>query len=227
MKSDRVIPHLEELFAQSADPLIAKDQAAYMKNQFIFHGIKKPVRAQLQKECFKKFPLSTQAELIAVIEQLWLKSEREYQYAALDLAQKYSKLWSPEIFPLFERLIRTKSWWDSVDSIASNLIGKLFLKHLNLHIHMDTWIKDDNFWIRRTALLYQLKHKKETNHVKLFFYCAQTMHEKEFFIRKAIGWALREYSKTAPDRVKNFIDEHKSRLSLLSLKEGSKYLNNC
>jgi 3-methyladenine DNA glycosylase AlkD len=224
MRSHVLIAHLEQLFMDCADPFVAQAQAAYMKDKFIFYGLKKPTRAKLQKESFKKFPVVTHEELVATIEGLWLKSEREFQYAALDLAQKNFRLWSPAIFLLFEQLVRAKSWWDTVDTIASSLIGKLVLQDPELRFHMDNWITDDNFWIRRSALIYQLKHKKQTNHEKLFFYCATTSHEKEFFIRKAIGWALREYSKTDPERVKDFIEQHKNRLSPLSIKEGGKYV---
>ena len=219
-----LISELEKLHLDIANKLIAQEQSAYMRNQFIYHGIKKPVLAQVQKEWRKSFALKHEHELITLTKALWLKPQREYQYVAIELAQKHHKLWSPEIFELFEHLIRTKSWWDSVDTIASNLVGKLLVKYPELQAHMDAWILDENVWIRRTALIYQLKYKAQTNHEKLFFYCSQTMHEKEFFIRKAIGWALREYSKTDPIRVKNYIESNKERISALSIKEGSKYI---
>ncbi len=218
------IAHLEMLFIEAKDPAIAQGQSAYMRDQFSFYGIKKPVRAQLEKEWFKKFSPTNEDELIALVTALWQKPQREFQYAALELAQKHHKLWSPAIFELFEQLIRTKSWWDSVDATASNLVGKLLLKYPHLQGSMDSWIKDDNFWIRRTALIHQLRYKSKTDHEKLFFYCTLTMHEQEFFIRKAIGWALREYSKTNPRDVQAFINAHKARLSPLSIKEASKYI---
>lgn len=215
---------LEQLFAQHADSRIAFDQAAYMKNKFVYYGIPKPQRARLQKECFKSYPITSESELVSIIDYLWTLEQREFQYAAMDLSQKYHKLWTPDMFELFEKLIRTKSWWDTVDTIASNIIGKLLFNNPNLQSRMDAWIADPDFWVRRTALIYQLRYKSETNHEKLFLYCAKTMHEKEFFIRKAIGWALREYSKTSPGKAQEFIETNKSSLSGLSIKEGSKYL---
>jgi 3-methyladenine DNA glycosylase AlkD len=125
---------------------------------------------------------------------------------------------------IFEYLIRTKSWWDTVDDIAANLVGPLLSDYPELIKVMDSWIQDENIWIRRTALIFQLKWKKQTDTNRLFTYCGQVMHERDFFIRKAIGWALRQYSKTDPVAVKQFIQDNQFKLSPLSIKEGGKYV---
>lgn len=223
-KTHPLIVELEQLFRSASDESIAVDQAAYMKNHFPFYGIKKPNRAQLQKECFRKYKLRSEEELRNIIESLWDYEQREMQYAAMDLAIAHHKLWSPQALGFFEALIRKKSWWDSVDAIAANLVGKIILRHPALQSTMDSWIKSDNMWIRRSALIHQLRFKAKTDHERLFSYCTVTMHESDFFIRKAIGWALREHSKTEPELIKSFITRHASSLSALSKKEASKYL---
>lgn len=218
-----MINTLQETFALHADLQKAQWQTAYMKNHFSFLGIAKPMRAKLEKEVFKTHPLHTQDELIKILNDLWSTDARELQYTACELAYYYKKFWSPTILLTFEYMIRTKSWWDTVDDIAANLVGDLIFKYPELIMIMDRWIDDSNLWIRRSALLFQLRWKKDTDKTQLFRYCTKTMHEKDFFIRKAIGWVLREYSKTNPQAVKQFIDTHRHSLSTLSIREGSKY----
>ena len=220
---DHIALRLEHIFTSAADSARAQAQAAYMKHKFQFFGISKPERAQLEKEFFKSCPITSHDELKQILTILWNKPQREFQYTACELAQKHHKLWTPDFFEVFESMIRTHSWWDSVDTIASNMVGKLLLKYPELQNSMDAWIDDDNFWIQRTALLFQLRYKEKTDEQKLFGYCKKRAHEKEFFIRKAIGWALREYSKTNPKSVKEFLVNHKDQLSPLSYKEANKY----
>lgn len=215
---------LYQQFLAYAHVAIAEQQKAYMKHHFSFLGIKKPVRAQYEKKVFKEYPLADQQELMDIIRWLWQQDAREFQYAACELAYYYKKLWTPEILPLFEQMIREKSWWDTVDDIAVNLVGLLIQKYPQLIPVMDTWIGDENKWIRRSALLFQLRWKEKTHETRLFSYCTHTMHEKDFFIRKAIGWVLREYSKTNPDSVRAFIEHYRPQLSGLSIREGSKYI---
>ncbi|NGX53957.1 MAG: hypothetical protein K1000chlam4_00678 [Chlamydiae bacterium] len=219
-----LVQALDERLRALSNPQIAESQSAYMRNQFAFLGIQKPKREKVQKELFKTHSLGQKEELALIIDHLWSQKQREFHYSALDLITKYSKLWSPSILSLFERLIRTHSWWDTVDLIASKHVGGLIEKYPNLAPVMDGWIEDDNLWIRRTAILHQLKWKEKTDDKRLFNYCKKRAHEEEFFIRKAIGWALREYSKTAPDAVGLFIDQNQKILSPLSIREGSKYL---
>jgi len=218
-----LIIHLSKSLEQAENSLIATPMAAYMKNRFPFLGIKKPRRALIQKESFTKYPLKSEDELIAALQLLWDKPEREYQYTACDLAYKYKKLWTPTMLPVFESLISTKSWWDTVDILASKMVGTLLAQCPELKNEMNRWIDDKNLWIRRTALIYQLSYKEATDKKRLFEYCTKTMHEKEFFIRKAIGWSLRQYSRTNPQAVKAFISEQKKLLSGLSYREAGKY----
>lgn len=219
-----IINALTDIFLSQIDPKKAIAQAAYMKNQFSFLGIAKPERASLEKTVFKQYPISTEKELIEALQLLWQKNEREFHYSACELAVRYKKLWTPQTLASFEYMIRTKSWWDTVDDIAANMVGMLIFQYPELIPHMNAWIVDEHMWIRRSALLFQLRWKLHTNKDQLFLYCTKTMHEKEFFIRKAVGWVLREYSKTNPDAVRDFITIHRANLSGLSIREGSKYI---
>jgi 3-methyladenine DNA glycosylase AlkD len=218
-----LIGYLEEEYSKVAKQDIAIKQQAYLRNQFQFLGLIKPLQQKILKFALQKFPYVSEKNLIQLLQDLWKKEHREFQYAALCLARRNSKFQSDAMFGTYEMMIRNKSWWDTVDEIAPHLVGSLVCKnprHLSL---MDKWIQDPHMWIRRSALLFQLRFKRDTNEKKLFDYCEEVMHEKEFFIRKAIGWALREYSKTNPASVKTFIKLNHSLLSPLSIREGSKY----
>jgi 3-methyladenine DNA glycosylase AlkD len=221
-----MIKELEKLFSTAANPEIALKQSAYLRNLFPFLGITKPEREILEKELFKKNQVHDLSALQKILLELWQQDHREFHYTALCLAQRHRKILTPEILPTLETMIRSKSWWDTVDTIAPNLVGHLVKTHPELTHVMDRWIEDPYLWIRRAALLYQLRWKQGTDEEKLFSYCQKTLHEKDFFIRKAIGWVLREYSKTNPKAVEKFISLHRSRLSNLSIREGSKYLDN-
>ena len=217
---------LDLQFDQMKNSGLAGKQAAYMRNKFAFLGIPKPLLNQSGKGLFNKYPVGSNEELTELLLALWGKSYREYHYVACHLAYRYRKLWSLETLLIFEYMIRRYSWWDTVDEIAARLIGALLIRFPLLIERMDQWIEDDCLWIRRSALLFQLKWKADTDTDRLALYCQKTMHEKDFFIRKAIGWCLREYSKTNPVFVRDFIETHRSKLSPLSIKEGGKYLDN-
>lgn len=219
-----LIKQLRAAFEENRHSEIAKKQRAYLKNLFPFLGLKKPLRTSLQITIFSKNKIERLEELTSIVKKLWSLDKREYHYAAIDLLKKYKKLLSFESFELLEMLIRKNSWWDSVDLLAANILGHLLLKFPSLKNNMDSWITDKDLWIRRSAILFQLKYRQKTDEEKLFSYCEKRMHEKEFFIRKAIGWVLREYSKTDPEKVLKFLRKNKNSLSPLSLREASKYL---
>lgn len=215
---------LENSFSGNQNLEIATKQVAYMRHQFSFLGIQKPIRAKLQLPVFKTFAQAEKDAIIAILLTLWEKKEREYQYAALDLAQFHQKKWEISDIEIFETLIRSKSWWDSVDCLAANVVGKLIFNYNELSHLMDLWIQDENLWIRRTALIYQLSWKNATDEKRLFRYCKAVMIEKNFFIQKAIGWALRQYSKIQPTAVRRFVDIHRKHLSPLSYREAVKHI---
>ena len=220
----KLIIELVRLFEAKRNPEIAQAQEAYMRNQFAYFGIKSPDQKILIATALTMHPLSTEQEVIDVVTQLWNAKERELHYAAFRIAIKYKKLLTPLFIPVAQQILLTHSWWDTVDAISSNLVGNLVSRYPTLTTVMDQWIRHENLWLRRSALLHQLMYKDKTDEKRLFSHCKQLMHEKDFFIRKAVGWALRQYSKTHPTAVKSFIEENRSFLSPLSIKEGSKYL---
>ena len=215
--------YLKQLFENEKNEEQANAMARYMKDQFPFYGIKTPERRKCMSVFFRetgilKLPLSHDFCL-----QLWELPEREFQNAALDYLAHYAKKLEMDDLSLLKTLITTKSWWDTVDMIATKLVGNLVSKHPDLiDKTMNDWVIDQNIWLRRTAILFQLSYKDQTNEKILYEYIIKNADQKEFFIQKAIGWALREYSKTNPESVALFIN--KTELAPLSKREGSKYL---
>lgn len=200
----------------------AKGMKAYLKDNFEFLGVKTPLRKQLSKEFLKEKSKETFIDE-ALVRELWANEYREMQYIAIDYLIKQKKNLQREHIALIKDLIVTKSWWDSVDLIASHLAGELGRKYPELiEEYFLPWSESENMWLRRTAILYQLKYKENTNTDFLKQVIKVNLHQEEFFIRKAIGWSLREYSKSNQEWVREFIANNK--LSKLSEKEASKYL---
>ncbi len=198
----------------------------YMKNKFEFYGIKSPLRKEISKPFLKKETLPDVNEISEIIKILWNEPQRELQYFAMELLFKYSKLLKADDYFLFEFMITTKSWWDTVDFIASNNVGTHFNMHPKLkNTVLEKWICSDNMWLNRTAILFQLKYKQHTDEELLFSYVLKHIDSTEFFHRKAIGWSLREYSKTNPKAISEFVNKHQNRLSGLSKREALKVIN--
>lgn len=193
----------------------------YMKNKFDFYGIKSPLRKELCKPFLKKEIIPDITQIERIIKELWNEPERELQYFAMELLSKYSKDTDTHAIELFEYMIINKSWWDTVDYIAANLVGKHFQKYPELILPItNNWATSNNIWLQRTSILFQLKYKSKTDLPLLFKYILIHSKSKDFFIRKAIGWALREYSRTDPNAVVNFVNSNK--LSGLSTREALK-----
>lgn len=224
METDPFLSKLYPLFDQHREPEFASWQTAYMRDQFVFFGVRKPRLLEIVGPLIREFPCADEAELQERIELLWAQREREFHYTALALAKKHLRLATPKFLTTFEMMVRTHSWWDTVDEIAAHLIGGLVKRHPELREHLDSWLDDSDLWIRRTGIIYQLRWKDTTDVERLFAACLKLSHEKEFFIRKAIGWSLREYAKAAPEAVKNFLHSHGAKLPSLSLREARKHL---
>lgn len=223
--NDRV-KFLRERFNALANPANAKPMAAYMKTDMPFYGIKKPDRMPVLRELDLLFPIESRAEYASAIQSLWSQPHREEKYAAIHIAVKHKQFIVPAMLPLYRRLIIEGAWWDFVDEIAIRLVGPLVLNNrILLKVNLDQWIDDRNMWIRRSAIICQNKHREQTDHRRLFAYCLSRADEKEFFIRKAIGWALREYAYAEPNRVRSFLKRHKSQLSGLTFREAAKHLD--
>lgn len=191
---------------------------AYMRDQFAFLGLKRAERDALDREVLAGIPKPTERDLVAVARACWKRPEREYQYFAQNYLRKHAKLLTG--LDVLEELITHKSWWDTVDELAANVVGPIVAGHPELKKTMDAWSKSENLWLARTAILHQLKYKERTDAARLFKYCRARATEKDFFVRKAIGWALRVYAATDPDAVAKFVEANEERLSGLSKREA-------
>ncbi len=217
------IQALTRRFREAADPANAVFQKAYMKDQFEFFGIKTEARRAITKAHFKNYPLTDVQTLHETVTLLWQLPQREYQYAAQELLHHYRKIWREDTIELIEYCLTHKSWWDTVDYLSTYGAGLGFREYPGKVAEITKrWNHSSNMWLNRASILFQLKYKAGTDVSLMAIYIRNLSHSKEFFIQKAIGWALREYSKTDPGWVKEFIRDHK--LAALSIREGSKYL---
>lgn len=193
----------------------------YLRDQYDFFGLRAPQRKELVRSLIKEHGLPPEESFNLIIYQLWLLPERDYQSIALELLDRKIKRFKEEDLELLEYLIINKSWWDTVDWIATKHVGNYFQQYpQNKWIVTSKWIDSENIWLQRTAILFQLKYKTHTDEERLYDYILQCKDSDEFFIKKAIGWALREYSKTNPKSVLDFVD--RTPLSMLSKTEALK-----
>lgn len=218
--SVEVLGRLRQAFEPQRDEARATGMANYMRNQFPFLGIQTVPRRRSVKAALAGLPKPTEAEIVEASTALYELSEREYQYSAVELVAANVRACSSAFIDHLEWLVTTKSWWDTVDALAASVAGPLVKENPALTSTMDAWIESENVWLARTAILHQLRYKSLTDAARLFRYCEARAGDREFFIRKAIGWALREYSKTDPEAVRAFILTHDAELSGLSKREG-------
>ncbi|MBT8305462.1 MAG: DNA alkylation repair protein [Maribacter sp.] len=206
-------------FERNSNTLIAAGQKAYMRNQFDFFGIKSPLRREIQKPFLVRSYLPPKNELEQIVKTLWSKPQREYQLYAQELVFKYTKLFDKNDIKLLEFMVTHKSWWDTVDYIAVKLIGSYFNRFPEqLDDYIEKWLESNNIWLQRCCLLYQLKSKNNMDMQRLGYIIQSLLGTHEFFINKAIGWVLREYSKTNPKWVWEFVKNND--LSKLSQREA-------
>jgi 3-methyladenine DNA glycosylase AlkD len=192
-----------------------------MRNQFPFLGLRTPVRRRLAREALRDLPAPTEPELASVARALWAEPEREFQHSGCDYLRTHIRVAGPAFIGVVHELVTTKPWWDTVDALAAHTAGPLVRLHPELAAVMDQWIVDDDIWLARTALLHQLAYKQMTDAPRLFDYCRLRAGDREFFIRKAIGWALRQYAAVAADAVAEFVAATPA-LSALSVREAMK-----
>jgi len=219
-----LMERISSSFEAHARPKRAEPMKTYMKGQFPFLGISATERRALQRRAWKDFPEPSERELRMVARASWRKREREYQYFGADYVRAHVARCSGNFLDTLEALITMKSWWDTVDLLATRGVGTLAQNHPSVKRVMDTWIESDNVWLARTALLFQLTYKSDTDAVRLFGYCERRAGDADFFIRKAMGWALREYSKTDGAAVRGFLHTHGDSLSPLTRREALKWL---
>ena len=217
------IETLKEAFICEADTERSLAMAAYMKHNFSFMGLAAPLRKKIQSLHFESGKEVLDAHWREAVKLLWEENAREFQYTAMDLLLKYKRKLEPIDIHLLEELIRSKSWWDSVDFLAGTMVGLYFRKYPDeRNLHMQNWDASQNMWLQRSILIFQLRYKDDTDVALLFNYCHQYSASKEFFIRKAIGWALRELAKTQKEKVICFVNE--TNLSGLSKREALKHI---
>ena len=200
----------------------AQKMSKYMLNKFEYIGIKTPERREIFKNFFKEYKNKEKIDW-EFVNKCWENKYREFQYVAADYLKNMKDKLTIDDIPKLKRLILKKSWWDTIDNLDMT-IGALALKDSNVNKILLEWSLDENIWLRRIAIDHQLLRKEKTNAELLEKILKNNLGQAEFFINKAIGWALRDYSKTNPEWVKNFIEENKEKMAKLSIKEASKYL---
>jgi 3-methyladenine DNA glycosylase AlkD len=218
---ERLTPALEA----RADADKAKGMAAYMRNRFPFLGVQGPGRREAMAAARADLPQPSEADLTDLVRALWRLDAREYQYVGSDEIWRAAGRCGPSFLTVIEWVITARSWWDTVDRLAVHGAGVLVANHSALRTEMDRWLDDDDLWLRRSALLHQLLWRDRTDAAWLFAACERRAGETEFFIRKAIGWVLREYSKTDASAVRGFVAAHEVDLSPLSRREALAWLD--
>ena len=221
-----LLTQIEGALRPLADAQRAQRMRAYMLDQFAFLGI----HASPRRQALRTLPGLkdwTAPALLALAEALWALPEREFQYAAVDLLAKYHRQLDLQSLPSLIALVQRKSWWDSVDALAG-LVGDILLlarKHGHDGQHtMDSCLGHRNLWVRRVAMLHQLGWKEQTDESRVLHYALHLAGEPDFFIRKAIGWALRDYARTRPDVVRAFLAQQGQAFSGLTRREAAKHL---
>ena len=216
---------LKNLFETHTDPKAAKSMAAYMRDQFEYLGIKSQKMGELQRQFYTEHGLPPLIELDGILHELWSLPQREFQYVGVGLLAKFREMIPAEYVETMEFLIVNKSWWDTVDSLAGGSVGFHFKRYPDVREPtLGRWRRSENLWLRRTCILFQLDYKKETNFDLLKEIICENLGSKEFFINKAIGWALRQYTRIDPDGVRAFVAA--TPLHPLSAREALKWLEN-
>ena len=209
-------------FEENRNELLAESMSKYMQDKFRFLGVRGATRTEIYK---KYFPDARKTKTIDwdFVENCWNKEEREFQYVVVYYLKAMQKFLKREDISRLKYLIVTKSWWDTVDLLAK-VVGSLIIRIEEYDQIMLEWSKDSNIWLRRVAILYQLSLKDKVDKQVLDEILVNNLGDSEFFINKAIGWALRDYSKYNPEWVREFIKKNKENMANLSIREASKYI---
>ncbi|SDO58544.1 3-methyladenine DNA glycosylase AlkD [Streptococcus equinus] len=209
-------------FEANANPKKAQEMSAYMKKLFSFYGIRTPKRRAIYKDFLAREKKAKTVDW-AFLNRCWEDEHRECQYLVLDYLRAFQKYLTFEDIEKVKPFISSKQWWDSIDVLAG-IVGRIGLEDTRVDDVMKIWARDKNIWFRRIAILHQLGRKKKTKLELLEWILLTNLGSREFFINKAIGWALRDFSKVNPDWVRQFLAKNEEKLSSLSIREASKYL---
>lgn len=211
-------------FERHSNETVAAGARAYMKNKSDFYGIPSPLRKQIVKEFLSKSGYPAYNELKEMVHFAWEQPQREWQYVAMEIVARFVKKADKDLIDLAEWMITHKSWWDSVDYVAPNIAGLLFNRYPEVRMkYIENWILSENIWLQRSCLIHQLRYNNTADRALLFNLCERLAMHPDFFIRKAIGWSLRQYSKSFPNAVLDFVNNHE--LSNLSRREALKIIN--
>lgn len=219
--AEDLVGQLRDAFESEADAERAMGAARYMRDQFLFLGLRTPDRRRLARPVLADHHIGDERALTAVARALWAQPEREFQYVACDVLAAHTDVASADFLDVVLELITTMSWWDTIDALASHTVGPIVLAHSGANATMDRWVASDDIWVTRAAILHQLTFKAATDQGRLFEYCVRRSTDTDFFIRKAIGWALRTYAATDPEAVAGFVGATPT-LAPLSIREATK-----
>ncbi len=223
-KNHAAVIQIQSLFDSNRNAYQAARMAAYMKNLFPYYGLQKPVRAELQKSFIADTKNYKIEEVHLITRQLWALPEREMQYLAMDMLYANKRKWNEDTLDLFEELITTKSWWDTVDLLASKMLGAYIKKdYENYRERVNGYMRSKDMWLNRTAIIHQLTYRSDIKLDILEAAILNVIQQKEFFLQKAIGWSLRQHAKTDPDYVQAFVSTH-NNMSNLAKREALKHL---
>jgi len=207
------------------DPDRARSVAAYLKTDMPMYGVSRPDLKPILRDLVTSVPPGTLDEYRETTRALWDRPHREEKYLAIGFARSFDRYVDARSLDLYGELIVDGSWWDLVDEIATRLVGRALEKdRIGVTPAVSGWISSPDLWLRRTSIICQVTRGAETDRVLLADACVANLADTDFFIRKAIGWSLRDLSKSDPDWVRRFVDEHRADMSGLTLREASKYL---
>ena len=216
------IEYVETIFWEKEHKPIAEQNKAYLKHLFPFIGLRAAQRQSITKQVLQEVPLQGMEAVETVFKVLINKEHREFHHAAIQLLAFYKKQWQPKTIHLMELGITTNSWWDTVDTVNAECLGHYFTKYPNEKAITTKWNESENMWLQRSSIIFQKSYKKATDVALLSKHILKVADSKEFFLQKAIGWALREYSKTDAAWVIEFVSQHK--LAPLSKREALRLL---
>ncbi len=220
IRPDAYLKILKEIFEETGNPEVAEKQMKYMRNQFAYYGMKAPVFMPIFKSMFKEYGVYEREDLPIFVKLCLEEEYRELFYFALEMVQKTLKKQEADFIDTLEFLILQDSWWDTVDWIAK-LVGKHFQRYPELIIpSTEKWMASGNIWLQRVSIIFQLFYREKTDEKLMYKYILQVADSKEFFLQKAAGWALRQYSRTNAESVLYFIDNHE--LAALTKREGQR-----
>lgn len=219
------IAQLRDALLDVCDPAKAPEMAAYTKHHFEYLGCSAGERRLAAKSLTQAAKKLGADQLLSLTTGLWAEPEREFHYVGMDVVRAGAKNLRATDLPRVKGFITATPWWDTVDSLAIHTVGTMVANHQDLVNEMDVWVESTDMWIARSAILHQLMFKERTDANRLFTYCVMHMESTEFFLRKAIGWALRQYARTDPEAVRSFVAEHEGSLSGLSKREALKHLS--